>query len=329
MKILVKTYAGSHLFGTDTPESDTDYKGVYIPTAEQILLGNYPETIQQTTGASDSKNSKYDIDVELYSLTKFMKMLENGDTAAIELLFTPDEMIVEKSVLWETIVSQRDQLISKKVKGIIGYSRHQANKYGIKGLRLDDLTVSINELKRIDKELGGGSLKLKHAWDEVNQALKGLEHVRFVKLTPNKAAEEDVPAIDILGKKFDWHCGFTYVLQSLKKTQKEYGRRAREAKSNGGIDFKALSHALRVSIQGIELLKTGKITLPLKEKDVTLVRSVKLEKMESPIVSLLIEEKLAELEELSKTSTLRESLDKDFVNELIIEFHGRIIRDIM
>ncbi len=58
MNILIKTYAGSHLFGTSTPESDTDYKGIYLPSSEQILLGNYPETIQQTTGASDEKNSK-------------------------------------------------------------------------------------------------------------------------------------------------------------------------------------------------------------------------------------------------------------------------------
>ena len=95
MKILIKTYAGSHLFGTSTPESDTDYKGIYIPNAEQILLGNYNCTIQETTGASDAKNSKEDIDVELYSLKKFFTMLKKGDTPAIELLFTPEELIVE------------------------------------------------------------------------------------------------------------------------------------------------------------------------------------------------------------------------------------------
>lgn len=37
MKVLVKCVAGSHLFGTNTENSDKDYKGVYIPDADSIL----------------------------------------------------------------------------------------------------------------------------------------------------------------------------------------------------------------------------------------------------------------------------------------------------
>lgn len=50
MKTIVKTIAGSHLFGLNTENSDTDYKGIYLPSAEQILLSSYPETISQSTG---------------------------------------------------------------------------------------------------------------------------------------------------------------------------------------------------------------------------------------------------------------------------------------
>ena len=34
---------GSHLYGTNTTDSDTDYKGVYMPTKRQILLGKCPK----------------------------------------------------------------------------------------------------------------------------------------------------------------------------------------------------------------------------------------------------------------------------------------------
>lgn len=189
MKVLIKTYAGSHLFGTSTPESDTDYKGVFIPSERDIILGRDSDTIQQSTGEADSKNSKDDVDVELYRLKKFLKMLRNGDTAAIELLFTPEEMIVEKSVLWEHIVAERHNLISRKIKGVIGYARHQANKYGIKGIRLNDLDVAIKTLKEIEKELDFDNPKLKHKWEEVVK-LEKLEHVELTELSPNKAAKE-------------------------------------------------------------------------------------------------------------------------------------------
>lgn len=328
MRILVKTYAGSYLFGTNTPESDTDYKGVYLPSAEKILLGSYSETIQKTTGASDSKNTSEDEDVELYSLTKFFKMLQNGDTAAIELLFTPENMIVQSSPEWEDIVKVRDQLISKKIKGIIGYSRHQANMYGIKGIRLDDLNCTVERLKFIEKRyLSGDGSKLKHAWKTIEEELEGLQHVEFMELTPNRAATENVPAVSILGKKFDWHCSFTYVLQNLKTLQKGYGRRAREAKSKGGVDYKALSHALRVSIQGSELLETGKITLPLKEQDLKLVRDVKLGNIESIEVSELIEKQLDHLEKLYIKSELRDKLDESFINSIIVKLHKGVIYD--
>lgn len=62
MKILVKAVAGSHLFGTNGPQSDKDFKGVFLPSAEDILLGKFDQTIHQSTNnAVGQKNTKDDI----------------------------------------------------------------------------------------------------------------------------------------------------------------------------------------------------------------------------------------------------------------------------
>ncbi|WDR21760.1 hypothetical protein CPTAKMNP4_095 [Salmonella phage vB_SenM-AKM_NP4] len=39
MKTVVKSYFGSHLYGTSTPESDVDFKEIFVPNARDILLG--------------------------------------------------------------------------------------------------------------------------------------------------------------------------------------------------------------------------------------------------------------------------------------------------
>lgn len=39
--IILLTKFGSHLYGTNTP----DYKGIFIPTKEQLLLCDFPKTI--------------------------------------------------------------------------------------------------------------------------------------------------------------------------------------------------------------------------------------------------------------------------------------------
>lgn len=36
--LVVRVEFGSHLYGTNTPASDHDYKSVFIPSAEDILL---------------------------------------------------------------------------------------------------------------------------------------------------------------------------------------------------------------------------------------------------------------------------------------------------
>ena len=125
MKVIMKAVAGSHLFGTNTPSSDKDFKGVFLPDPRDILLNKTQEVISKTTGDDKTKNSKDDVDVELYSLTKFMKMVTDGDTVALELLFTPEEMIIESTHEWREILKNRNNLISKSIKNAIGYSRAQ------------------------------------------------------------------------------------------------------------------------------------------------------------------------------------------------------------
>ena len=45
VKVIMLCRFGSHLYGTDTPESDTDYKGIFMPTKEMVLLGKIPKSI--------------------------------------------------------------------------------------------------------------------------------------------------------------------------------------------------------------------------------------------------------------------------------------------
>jgi len=325
MKILIKAMAGSHLFGTSTSESDMDYKGVFLPTREQILLGNYKESLSQSTGDDQSKNSKDDEDIELYSLKKFCKMIARGDTAALELLFTPEHMIIEKDPLWDDILAIRDQLLSSRVSAMIGYARQQANKYGIKGSRMGDLNNVIKILRKHETECEGP--KLKHAWEDILHDLKDFEHVHEITLSSKHEDSPEVPALDILGKRFDYHCNFDYVLQIMTRIYKNFGQRAREAKKNNGIDWKALSHATRVSIQGIELLTTGKITLPLKEKDVKLVKNIKSGSMDYPDVQNILESLLAQLELAKSVSKLQEKVPQEVLDELVIRLHGEVVNE--
>ena len=84
--VIFLTKFGSHLYGTDTPESDTDYKGVYMPTREEILLNRVPKQISFDSNKSNEKNNKDDIDCQLYSIHYFFDLLVKGETVAIDMI---------------------------------------------------------------------------------------------------------------------------------------------------------------------------------------------------------------------------------------------------
>ena len=84
MQVIYQTLFGSRLYGTVVEGSDTDYKGIFLPTAEEILLGNPPKVYTNTTQAG--------VDSEFYSLSRYLDLLAQGQTVALDMLFAPAEI---------------------------------------------------------------------------------------------------------------------------------------------------------------------------------------------------------------------------------------------
>lgn len=325
MKILVKAIAGSHLFGLNTEKSDKDYKGVFLPSADQILLGNYSDTIRKSTGDGITRNTKDDVDTELYSLRKFFSMVENGDTAALELLFTPEEFILEKDPIWDEIVAIRDTLVSKKINALIGYIRQQSNKYGIKGSRMGELANVLKILKEAEKTHPFQNAKLKHSWDELVEAFKDFQHVHLIDIFLDKKNNKTIPAFDFLGAKFSGDTPFSVCIKSLSDKYKAFGQRARDAKNNNGIDWKAISHCLRCGYQATQLMETGKITLPHTGVIRGYLLMVKQGEVKYSEVEPTIELMLEKVEEAAAKSTLPEKLDRQYLDSLLLKYYKRVV----
>ena len=70
--LLYLTEFGSVLYGTNTPSSDTDLKGIYLPSIKSVLLEQAPETIVHNTSGKDIRNTSDDVDITLYSVTYYI-----------------------------------------------------------------------------------------------------------------------------------------------------------------------------------------------------------------------------------------------------------------
>src|SRR5690242_3080832 len=108
-RTIVRMQFGSHVYGTNVPTSDLDFKAVHIPAAEDILLQRVRPSINTKTKQDGNKrNGPGDVDFESFSLQKHMHMLLEGQTVALSMLFTPERWIIEKDPLWDTIRAMKD-----------------------------------------------------------------------------------------------------------------------------------------------------------------------------------------------------------------------------
>jgi hypothetical protein len=302
MKTIVKMKFGSHLYGTDTPNSDTDYKGVFMPSADQVLLGRIPKSInEQTKRGSETKNTADDVDTEIYSLHYFIHLACEGETVALDMLHAPSNMILEDSCTWRRIVDNRQKFYTRNLKAFIGYARRQAAKYGIKGSRLNDALRVVECLSNY------GLKRICDIWDTLPEG----EHI--AKHPPNENNER---MYEVCGRKVGERATIEYAHDIFKKFADAYGERAKQAARNEGIDWKAVSHTFRAAYQVKEILTEGKITFPLREAD--FLRNVKggMYDYQTEIAPKL-DSLMDEVEVLSAESTLPIKPDREFWDSFI------------
>ncbi len=307
MNLIVKMKFGSHLYGTSTPESDVDYKGVFLPSREEVLLGRIPKSRGYSTGKDHEKNTRGDEDYEFYSLHYFIKLACDGQTVAMDMLHAPDNMILTTSDIWASIVKKRHSFYTKNLKSFIDYARRQASKYGVKGSRVNAALAVLDLLNKEDP-----SEKMRAIWDK----LPRMEHCHDLSKDPNGMRQYQV-----CGKSFQESAKIGYVIPILRKFYDDYGRRAKLAAENKNIDWKAISHALRAAFQTKEILTRNKITFPLENAEfLTRVKQGSLDYLTE--VAPVLEAIMDEVEELVAKSPLPETVDREFWDDFLCETVG-------
>lgn len=307
--LVVLSRHGSHLYGTDTENSDTDYKGIFLPTLEDVILQRIPKSIHYNTCDDKSKNSGDDIDIELHSLHHFIKLACEGQTIAVDLLFSTKNHIIESSSAWNDIVKNRDKLFSKDQRALLEYCMRQASKYGIKGSRLDAVKNAIEFLDECEN-----NDRLSQVW---NQLPRGEHTFKYEATSKNNNQR----MYEVCGRKFPESVRVEYAIESLSKVYDKYGERAKAAQNNDNIDWKALSHAVRAAKQLIELYSTGNIIFPLKDKD--LLVAIKTGKMDyTTEVAPLIEKAVDEVEKLAEKSGFPAKVNTKYWDEFILGVYG-------
>lgn len=327
MKNIVNIRFGSHLYGTSTPASDEDFKSVFIPTAKDILLQRVKQTVQDhKVKVPGERNQPGDVDKEAFALHRYLGLLAEGQTVALDMLFAPSwAMLEQPDQIWNLIVENRHHFISRRAASFVGYCRTQANKYGIRGSRVHAVRnivewfdMAITEHGHLAKVFEASSSL------EAFIAEHHLQHTAIIDIN-HPAQNKPVAHLECCNRKTPFFNSLKDARAIYIRLLDEYGQRALAAERNEGVDWKALSHAVRVGHEALEFMSTAWITFPLPNADHVL--AIKKGEIAYAAVAEEIEWLLVAVEEAQSISCLPEKPDYDFIDALVYEAYGSAVRE--
>lgn len=331
LDIIVLMPFGSSLYGTEVtmddlndeerkdPKeylSDRDFKGIYLPTKMDIYNNRIKKSFKfDSQKDPNAKNTSDDIDVEIYSLQHFIGMALKGDTSAMDMLNCPEDWLIRSSfsssshTIWRNIVRNKHKFYTKNLKTLVDYARGQAAKYGVKGSRISDAKNVMKFLEQFDKD--SNNPRMKDVWDQLPEG----EHIFKIPPCPNNS--RSMWMYEVCNRKVQDTARVCYFRDEIVvKFLNDYGERARKAARNEGVDWKAISHAVRAGSQFKELITKGTITYPLADRE--FIKKVKLGRFSYFCMAVYLDCMMDELEELNKNSSFPKHPDYKFWENFVL-----------
>ncbi len=284
-KLLASFLTGSHLYGTNTKDSDVDTRGVFLLPTEYIL-GFFRNCFKIEDKITDTV---------YHEMKSFFKFAIKSNPNIIEFLFIPSDKMLKSSPVWEMIVENRDLFLSNKAKNTFsGYAFAQMKR--IKHHRAwllhppkkkpvrEDFGMPSNDRSLLSKEKIGAFNEIIAAYlqqigryhslkDELYELNKTHNYKAIIKNINEldfNALKEIAPFNDNIMQALEKEKAYTNALTQWQHYQNWLKNRnpfRAKLEAKFGYDTKHGLHLYRLVDECRELMTTGKITFPRPDRE--------------------------------------------------------------
>ncbi len=301
--ILVLMLHGSHAYGTSTPDSDFDIRGVCIPPKKY-----YTGYLHQF----EHLERKEPNDLTVYELQKFCKLAADGNPNILELLYIPESkwLYPYVSKTWKKLVENRHLFLSKKCKFTFsGYAISQ-----LKRLKNHYLWLNTEEPKKPTREEFGLPEGMKLSVSEEQTLYKILGSAILPTQHQDILLSYVVKEKEYRDAHNEWDAYITW------KTNRNPKRAELERKY--GFDGKHALHLIRLMRMCQEILTTGEVLV--ERPDAEELLEIKNGKWTYEELINWAEGMDVLMDVLYQTSTLQKEPNRSAIDELcqeLIEEH--------
>lgn len=251
---ILKVRVGSHLFGTDMPESDTDYEGIFMPSDELVFGFGHCREVDLGLICKDEtgRNTSDAIDYKVREYRDFCRLALQNNPNILNIIFANDENVIFCNEFGNRLRSMAGLFPHKGcIQRYKGYAISQMKKMTIKPMNYELLKEAVEFLQACDYS------------DILIDVIKKRGILYGNSLNPFKD----------LGPGKHIQVGDIFLERGLKVSRALSIIRGRldrasiraEMWEKHGYDLKFSANLIQILMQGIELVKTGRLTFPLED----------------------------------------------------------------
>lgn len=337
LRIILETVSGSNAYGTNTPDSDLDIRGIAIPPLKYYL--GFVNRFKQKDKWDNYK------DKVIYDLQKFFKLAANCNPNILELLYVDEGDIIKIDALGRKLRENRELFLSKKCRySYAGYAYSQYKRMKThRGFLLNPpkkaperSDFGLPETKKLisTDQMGAFlwlvSMLIKNTVEEAKlsyETIKELKNINYIGILQSHIPDEAYPAIkDLTGasdnfieacmreKKYAAAMANWKSYQTWKTTRNP--KRA-ELERRLGFDGKNASHLVRLVRTGKEILEGKEVIV--KRPDAKELLEIKNGAWTYEQIEKYMNEMDIIMDDLYQKSTLRHSPDRNKLDGLCME----------
>lgn len=332
--LLVQCISGSRAYGLDTPESDTDIKGVFVLPDREFF------SLEYTPQVASEKN-----DIVYYELKRFAELLGKNNPNILELLGTGEDSTVHKHPLFELFTP--DLFLSRLCyESFAGYAQSQIQKarglnkkifnpvdktkktildfcYIIQAHKAIPLSLWLQENKYAQEDCG--LVKIPHAKDlyavfyqKNNGTYKGISSGADANDVSLSSVEEGVKSVAIMSFNKD---GYSTYCKDYREywdwVEKRNDSRYRNTlEHNKNYDAKNMMHTFRLLNMSLEIAEERKINV--RRHDREFLFRIKNGEFEYDELMNMADSLLNRVKTAYEKSGLPDTPDINKINELLI-----------